>query len=144
MKSVPNLISYLHDFFQNFSQSLAICFELFSFGVVFNPSLAPPVSRQPTSPVAAPSRPSHGPKPCRPDRLAPIIVTPRCRLRTGEPPFPAVSLAPAPCRRWLAVQRRRRTLAPCATHAGRACATLCIWAERGFGPETLKLNFVIF
>jgi hypothetical protein len=31
-KSVPNLISYLHEFFQNFSQSLAICFELFSFG----------------------------------------------------------------------------------------------------------------
>jgi hypothetical protein len=31
-KSVPNLIFYLHDFFQNFSQSLAICFELFSFG----------------------------------------------------------------------------------------------------------------
>jgi hypothetical protein len=31
MKSVPNLISYLHDFVQNFSQFLAICFELFSF-----------------------------------------------------------------------------------------------------------------
>jgi hypothetical protein len=30
-KSVPNLISYLYEFFQNFSQSLAICFELFSF-----------------------------------------------------------------------------------------------------------------
>jgi hypothetical protein len=28
-KNVPNLISYLHEFFQNFSQSLAICFELF-------------------------------------------------------------------------------------------------------------------
>jgi hypothetical protein len=32
MKSVPNLISYLHEVFQNFSQSLSICFELFSFG----------------------------------------------------------------------------------------------------------------
>jgi hypothetical protein len=32
MKSVQNLISYLHEFFQNFSQSLAICFELLSFG----------------------------------------------------------------------------------------------------------------
>jgi hypothetical protein len=31
-KSVPNLIFYLHDFLQNFSQSLAICFEQFSFG----------------------------------------------------------------------------------------------------------------
>jgi hypothetical protein len=30
-KSVRNLISYCHEFFQNFSQSLAICFELFSF-----------------------------------------------------------------------------------------------------------------
>jgi hypothetical protein len=26
--------------------------------------------------------------------------------------------------------------------AGRAA--LCIWAERGFGPEALKLNFIIF
>jgi hypothetical protein len=30
MKSVPNLISYLHEFSWNFSQFLAICFELFS------------------------------------------------------------------------------------------------------------------
>jgi hypothetical protein len=34
-KSVSNLISYLHEFFQNFSPSLAICFELFSFGKLF-------------------------------------------------------------------------------------------------------------
>jgi hypothetical protein len=33
-KSVPNLISYLHEFFLNFSQSLAIYFELFSFGEI--------------------------------------------------------------------------------------------------------------
>jgi hypothetical protein len=32
MKSVPNLISYLHEFFRNFSQFLAIFFELFSYG----------------------------------------------------------------------------------------------------------------
>jgi hypothetical protein len=47
MKSLPNLISYLHEFFQNFSQSLAICFKLFSFGVIFNSEItderAPPV-----------------------------------------------------------------------------------------------------
>jgi hypothetical protein len=47
MKSVPNLISYLHEFFQNFSQSLAICFELFSFEGIFNSEIAderdPPV-----------------------------------------------------------------------------------------------------
>jgi hypothetical protein len=50
MKSVPNLISYLHEFFQNFSQSLAICFELFSFGVIFISEItderAPPVRRR--------------------------------------------------------------------------------------------------
>jgi hypothetical protein len=50
MKSVPNLISYLHEFFQNFSQSLDICFELFSFGVIFNSEItderAPPVRRR--------------------------------------------------------------------------------------------------
>jgi hypothetical protein len=31
-KSVPSLISNIHEFLQNFYQSLAICFELFSFG----------------------------------------------------------------------------------------------------------------
>jgi hypothetical protein len=36
MKSVPNLISYMHKFSWNCSQLLAICFELFSFGSVFN------------------------------------------------------------------------------------------------------------
>jgi hypothetical protein len=50
MKSVSNLISYLHEFFQNFSQSLAIYFELFSFGVIFNSEIAdkraPPVRRR--------------------------------------------------------------------------------------------------
>jgi hypothetical protein len=50
MKSVPNLISYLHEFLQNFSQFLAICFELFSFGVIFNSEItherAPPVRRR--------------------------------------------------------------------------------------------------
>jgi hypothetical protein len=50
MKSVPNLISYDHEFFQNFSQSLAICFELFSFGVIFDSEIAnewaPPVRRR--------------------------------------------------------------------------------------------------
>jgi hypothetical protein len=34
MKSVPNLISYLQDFFWNFSQFLAIYFERFSSGVI--------------------------------------------------------------------------------------------------------------
>jgi hypothetical protein len=50
MKSVPNLISYHHEFFQNFSQFLAICFEIFSFGEIFNSEIAderdPPVRRR--------------------------------------------------------------------------------------------------
>jgi hypothetical protein len=36
MKSVPNWISYLHEFFWNFSQLITISFELFSFGNIFN------------------------------------------------------------------------------------------------------------
>jgi hypothetical protein len=36
MKSVPNSISNLHDFFWNFSHFLAIYFDLFSFRGVFN------------------------------------------------------------------------------------------------------------
>jgi hypothetical protein len=35
MKYVPNLISYIHEVFRNFSQFLAIYFELFSSGVNF-------------------------------------------------------------------------------------------------------------
>jgi hypothetical protein len=35
-KNIPNLIFYLHDFFWNFSQFLAIYFERFSSGVYFN------------------------------------------------------------------------------------------------------------
>jgi hypothetical protein len=36
MKSVPNLILYLHEFFLNFSQFIAIYFKLFSSMVIFN------------------------------------------------------------------------------------------------------------
>jgi hypothetical protein len=50
MKSVPNLIFYLHEFFWNFSQLLAIYFELYSSGVIFNSENAnewvPPVRRR--------------------------------------------------------------------------------------------------
>jgi hypothetical protein len=50
MKSVPNLIFYLHEFFWIFSQFLAIYFELFSSGVIFNSKIAdewaPPVRRR--------------------------------------------------------------------------------------------------
>jgi hypothetical protein len=50
MKSVPNLISYLHKFFWNFSQFLPIYFELFSSSVIFNSEntdeWVPPVRRR--------------------------------------------------------------------------------------------------
>jgi hypothetical protein len=50
MKSVPNLIFYLHEFFWKFSQFLAIYFELFSSGVIFNSEntdeWVPPVRRR--------------------------------------------------------------------------------------------------
>jgi hypothetical protein len=50
VKSVPNLISYRHEFFQNFSQSLDICFELFSFGEIIYSEIVdertPPVRRR--------------------------------------------------------------------------------------------------
>jgi hypothetical protein len=50
IKSIPNLISYLHEFFWNFSQFLAIYFELFSSGGIFNSENAdewvPPVRRR--------------------------------------------------------------------------------------------------
>jgi hypothetical protein len=36
MKSVPNLIFYLNEFFWNFSQFLAIYFELFLSEMIFN------------------------------------------------------------------------------------------------------------
>jgi hypothetical protein len=50
MKSVPNLISYQHKCFWNFSQFLALYFELFSSGSKFNSEKAdesgPPVSHR--------------------------------------------------------------------------------------------------
>jgi hypothetical protein len=50
MKSVPNLISYLHEFLWNFSQFLSIYYELFSSGSKFNSKntdeWGPPVSRR--------------------------------------------------------------------------------------------------
>jgi hypothetical protein len=115
IKSVPNLIFYLHIFFCNFSQFLAICFELFSFGVNFNSEItdertppvrrrtprvpthclashAPPPSRQyphaarPTaSPVAPASRPSRLPDSVRPDRRGPKPRRPDCLTARPSP-----------------------------------------------------------
>jgi hypothetical protein len=70
--------------FQNFSQSLAICFELFSFGVIFNSEItnerAPPVRRRaPLSrQLASPAPPSLRQRPHSrrsPHRLVSLIPT---------------------------------------------------------------------
>jgi hypothetical protein len=74
MKSVPNLISYDHEFFQNFSHSLAICFELFSFGVIFNSEIAdergPPVRRRMPRWARAAARRCHVAAMCLADAVA--------------------------------------------------------------------------
>jgi hypothetical protein len=97
MKSVPNSISYLHEFFQNFSQSLAIRFELFSFGVIFNSEIAderaPPVRRRPPLP-----RGCHALRRCR--DLKPLsgqrAARPDSRPRSRRPPDRLAGAAVAP------------------------------------------------
>jgi hypothetical protein len=80
--------------------------------------------------------------PPRPPRRSPVAVAPHCRPRAGEPPVSsAVSRASVPCRRWLAVQRHRRTLrrrarracshASCAVH----CAGRPSWAAHAAPAE---------
>jgi hypothetical protein len=50
MKTVPKLVSYLHEFYWNYSQFLAIYYMLFSIEVIFNSEntdvWVPPVSRR--------------------------------------------------------------------------------------------------
>jgi hypothetical protein len=99
MKSVPNLISYLHEFFQNFSQSPAIYFELISFGVIFNSEitderrspnrLASLVLTAP-SPGPKPTIAVRAPRPSLPGRLR------RCEHDHGErrPSSPLTVLCP--------------------------------------------------
>jgi hypothetical protein len=99
MKSVPNLISYLHEFFQNFSQSPAIYFELISFGVIFNSEItderAPPVRRRapcrrrglkPLSGLCA-ARPDSSPRPrrCRLNSALALAARPTASPRSPRP-----------------------------------------------------------
>jgi hypothetical protein len=91
MKSVPNLIFYLHKFFGNFSQFLAICFELFSFRVNFNSEIAdewaPPVRhRAPLQARVAARRCRMAAMRCaaRP-RLKATIGTAHCASRQPRP-----------------------------------------------------------
>jgi hypothetical protein len=123
MKSVPNLIFYLHKFFGNFSQFLAICFELFSFVVNFNLKIAderaPPVRRRAPRRVHAAARRcrvaatrravGHGSKPLSGQRAArPNSLASRARRhdRTLTQSEAAPTTVRAPRR------RRRRRSAP--------------------------------
>jgi hypothetical protein len=117
MKSVPNLISYLHEVFQNFSQSLSICFELFSFGEFVYSEIAD--SGPHLSGVACRCRARAVARHCR---VAATCCTSRARLKAlsgqratrpdstprARPTAPA-SPAPPP-----------RVAPPCAALAGRA------------------------
>jgi hypothetical protein len=114
MKSVPNLISYLHEFFQNFSQSLAICFELFNLEIA--DERAPTVRRR------APRR-RHGLKPllgqrvARPDSRPHTRRPPLDRASRGPPsPRPPRRAAPSPSHATAMLSRR----APRVVRAGRA------------------------
>jgi hypothetical protein len=103
-KSVPNLISYLHEFFRNCSQFLAIYFELFPSGVNFNSENAddwvPPIRcRAPrrSSALKALSRPRAGvpTAPFRPRRR-------RCPNRLAPPRLARLDCAVA----WSDADRR--------------------------------------
>jgi hypothetical protein len=126
-KSVPNLISYLHEFFQNFSQSPAICFELISFGYFIYSEIAdkraPLVSRRAPLP-----RGRHTPR--RRSSIKAAVETASSRSRRADrsrchhadrlvprPPFPtAASLHVPPPRqhRAIAAVRARRRRGPSA------------------------------
>jgi hypothetical protein len=103
IKSVPNLIYYLHEFFWNFYQFLANCFELFSSESIFNSKNrchgVPLVSLSlsaPGPPVSTPfPRGCHAPVPAQRHKgagrqlrsdIASPLSKPRRRLTVGAPP----------------------------------------------------------
>jgi hypothetical protein len=91
MKNVPNLIFYLHKFCWNFSQCLAIYFELFSSRVNLNSEIAdewaPPVKRR------APRRARAAARRCR---VAATHRVPRARLKAAVRQRAARPDSPAP------------------------------------------------
>jgi hypothetical protein len=127
MKSVPNLISYLHEFFRNCSQFLAIYFELFSSGVNFNSEntdeWVPPVS-------------------CRCPRWARLSAAVSCHAAPDWLPWAAVSEA-APVSFLTETQPRRAHLAPpAASHRtdplprlARLCLVPHPWLPRTLFPH---------
>jgi hypothetical protein len=117
MKSVPNLISYLQEFFWNFSQFLAIYFERFSSGVIL-------IRKTLTSGSHLSDATVHAGPACqcavtarrRPDSAAPFRPAPfrprrrRCLNRLTSPhpvrtaPSPLSEAAPPPCLNPVAVR----------------------------------------
>jgi hypothetical protein len=123
MKNVPNLIFYLHKFCWNFSQCLAIYFELFSSRVNLNSEIAdewahlsngerrarPAQQRAVAAWLPRAARPdSPAPTTPPPDRLARTAVVPtaspvalssrpssRTDRRGPKPPTPSVAVPPA-------------------------------------------------
>jgi hypothetical protein len=100
MKSVPNLISYLHEFSWNFSQFLAVCFELLSLRSVFILEIAdvwdPPVSlplSAPGPPVCAPSpHGCHAPTPCLKGTVGAARIRPDSRPHPDHAPPPTAAV----------------------------------------------------
>jgi hypothetical protein len=121
-------------------------------------------ARLPTASRVPPSRPLRSKatdaRVCR--RLMPLAARPSLsrRVAVSAPvsrripcaaTVPRTACRAAPPPRARAVRRALRGPAELgrasAAHAGCAPhgrATLCIWAEHGFGPKALKLNFIIF
>jgi hypothetical protein len=135
IKSVPNLISYLHEFFQNCSQFLAIYFELYSSGVIFNSENAdewvPPVIRRALHRARLTVPPDS-----RSPRLASCAVVPTATVRSRRRPVRAVAAvseaadANVHARRHLCrvMPRRRPRAAPAEAELGRP--------PRSCGPRT--------
>jgi hypothetical protein len=97
------------------------------------PHAAAPIARVPTAAVRSRVTRTTAVLPW-PPRRSPVAVVLRRHPRAGEPPVSsAVSHAPVPCRRWLAVQRRAR----CAGqgHVGRAPHGRGPCAPRGRGSR---------
>jgi hypothetical protein len=125
MKSVPNLISYLHDFFWNFSQFLAIYFEQFSFGVILiqktlmsGSHLSDTAVR--TGPALQRAIAAWLPRAAPLQRIKCAIKTARRRLDSVVPTAPPPQSEPPrltpsrPCRRHYPKPRRRPCLKPVA------------------------------
>jgi hypothetical protein len=164
MKSVPNLISYLHDFSGIFSQFLAIFFELFSSGVIYLNSkfdwrvgpacqwqcrAAPSrdwlpraalsgLARWSLNMLPAVPRPPPTPTASRRSPLTPPARTPRPSCRRPDNACPDHCDPKPPSPRPSPCRPDSLAACPWAAHA------LCNWAEREFDPVALKLIFLFF